>query len=242
AFSVIYKLLVGIIISFSAFLPETLKKFFKTVFAFFFVNFIFGGVMYFIEVTFNITNLMYINGTVYFDISVVFLVSMTLICYGLLLAGDYFFKKRASENMLYDVFLYFRNECVPLKAFYDTGNHLTDGLDSKPVIIVELKELLKFFSNSEIEFFMNDNLSGNVPQTIKSAFRVIPCSSVTGKGILKGFIPEKLEIISEDYKYETTFFVVAVSTENLQNSEYNCILNADIFERGKRVEKIKVSR
>ena len=74
-------------------------------------------------------------------------------------------------------------------------------------------------------------------KVLSGLFRAVP-----GKGILKGFIPEKLEIISEDYKYETTFFVVAVSTENLQNSEYNCILNADIFERGKRVEKIKVSR
>lgn len=240
--SVIYKILVGIAISYSAFVPNNRKLFFKTTFAFFLVNFIFGGVMYFVEVTLSINNLMYINGTVYFDISVLFLVSMTLICYGLLLVGDYFLKKRASENTLYDVVLYFRNEKVTLKALYDTGNHLTDGLDSKPVIFVELKEILNFFNGDEIELFMSDNLNSNVPANIKSAFRIIPCSSVTGSSIFKGFIPEKLEIITKDYKYETSFLVVAVSNGNLQNGEYSCILNADIFERGKRIDNVKVKR
>ncbi len=240
--SVIYKIIVGMIISYSAFVPGNKKLFFKTTLAFFLVNFIFGGVMYFVEITLNINNLMYINGTVYFDISVLFLVSMTLICYGLLLVGDYFLKRRASENTLYDVLLYFRGGCVTLKALYDTGNHLTDGLDSKPVIIVELKEVLKFFSSSETQFFMNNDLNGDVPTTIKSVFRIIPCSSVTGNSILKGFIPEKIEIISKDYKYETTFLVVAVSVGDLQNGEYNCILNADIFERGKRIDNVKANR
>lgn len=242
ALSIIYKILVGMIISYSAFVPNNRKLFLKTTLAFFLVNFIFGGVMYFVEITLNVNTLMYINGTVYFDISVLFLVSMTLICYGLLLIGDYFLKKRASENTLYDVMLYFRNECVALKALYDTGNHLTDGLDSKPVIIVELKEVLRFFSGSETEFFMDEDLTSHVPATIKTVFRIIPCSSVTGNSVLKGFIPEKIEIISKDYKYETTFLVVAVSNGDLQNGEYNCILNADIFERGKRIDNVKVKR
>ncbi len=242
ALSIVYKILVGIIISYSAFVPNNRKLFFKTTLAFFLVNFIFGGVMYFIEITLNINNILYINGTVYFDISVLFLVSMTLICYGLLLVGDYFLRKRASENTIYEVLLYFRNECVTLKALYDTGNHLTDGLDSKPVIIVELKEILRFFSTSETVFFMDDDLSSDVPATIKNVFRIIPCNSVTGSSILKGFIPEKIEIISKDYKYETTFLVVAVSNGDLQNGEYNCILNADIFERGKRIDNVKVKR
>jgi len=242
ALSIVYKILIGIIISYSAFVPNNRKLFFKTTLAFFLVNFIFGGVMYFIEITLNINNILYINGTVYFDISVLFLVSMTLICYGLLLVGDYFLRKRASENTIYEVLLYFRNECVTLKALYDTGNHLTDGLDSKPVIIVELKEILRFFSTSETVFFMDNDLSSDVPATIKNVFRIIPCSSVTGSSILKGFIPEKIEIISKDYKYETTFLVVAVSNGDLQNGEYNCILNADIFERGKRIDNVKVKR
>ena len=89
---------------------------------------------------------------------------------------------------------------------------------------------------------MSDNINYDVPATIKSAFRIIPCSSVTGSSIFKGFIPEKLEIITKDYKYETSFLVVAVSNENLQNGEYSCILNADIFERGKRIDNVKVKR
>ena len=68
------------------------------------MNFLFGGVMYFVELTFNPSNIFYMNGTVYFDISVLFLVSMTLICYGLLLVFDFFLKKRTSEKTLYKAY------------------------------------------------------------------------------------------------------------------------------------------
>ncbi|MBO5856667.1 MAG: sigma-E processing peptidase SpoIIGA, partial [Clostridia bacterium] len=54
--SVIYKIFVGMAISYSAFVPNNRKLFLKTTFAFFLVNFIFGGVMYFVEVTLNINN------------------------------------------------------------------------------------------------------------------------------------------------------------------------------------------
>ena len=96
--SVIFKIAGVIIISFSAFLPKNKKQFLKTTLAFLFVNFLFGGLLYFVELTFNPSNIFYVNGTVYFDISVLFLISMTLICYGFLLVFDFFLKKRASEK------------------------------------------------------------------------------------------------------------------------------------------------
>ena len=88
--SVLFKIMGVVIISCSAFLPKDKKQFIKTTLAFLFVNFLFGGLLYFVELSFNPSNIFYMNGTVYFDISVLFLVSMTLICYGLLLLFDFF--------------------------------------------------------------------------------------------------------------------------------------------------------
>jgi len=241
-FSVVYKLAVGCAISFIAFMPKNKKLFLKVTLAFFFVNFIFGGIMYFAEITFNMNSVMYMNGTVYFDISLLFLVSMTLICYGLLLLGDYILKRRASENTLYDVRLHFRNETVELKALYDTGNHLTDGVESKPVIIVELYALLKFFNCEEAEYLKSSSITAEVPDSLKSVLRIIPCSSVTGSSVLKAFVPSKIEIRNKESCYETSFLVVAVLNDSLSNGEYNCILNSDIFERGKRIDVSKVNK
>jgi len=238
--SVIFKIAGVIIISFSAFLPKNKKQFLKTTLAFLFVNFLFGGLLYFVELTFNPSNIFYVNGTVYFDISVLFLVSMTLISYGLLLVFDFFLKKRASEKTLYKVTLYFRNKSVKLDALYDTGNHLTDGIEGKPVIVTELNSMKEFFSRSEIEYFKSDSIVSEVPETLKSIVRIVPCSSINGNSLLKAFVAEKMIIESDTFKFKTDFFVVAVTNNALSLGEYNCLLNSDIFERGTKINEDKV--
>ena len=57
-----------------------------------------------------------------------------------------------------------------------------------------------------------------------------------------GFIPESLVIETEDFKYETESLVVGVTKTDLSSGEYNCILNCDIFERGKRINENKVNK
>ena len=238
--SVIFKIAGVIIISFSAFLPKNKKQFLKTTLAFLFVNFLFGGLLYFVELTFNPSNIFYVNGTVYFDISVLFLVSMTLISYGLLLVFDFFLKKRASEKTLYKITLYFRNKSVKLDALYDTGNHLTDGIEGKPVVVAELNSIKDFFSRSEIEFFKSDSIVSEVPETLKSIVRIVPCSSINGNSLLKAFVAEEMIIESDTFKFKTDFFVVAVTNNALSLGEYNCLLNSDIFERGTKINEDKV--
>ncbi len=239
-FSVLFKVFGVIIISFSAFLPESKKMFLKTTLAFLFVNFFFGGVMYFIEITFNPSNVFYMNGTVYFDISVLLLVSMTLVCYGLLLAFDFFLRKRSSEKTLYKATVCFRGKKIELNALYDTGNHLTDGIEGKPVVIAELNSIKEFFSSSEIEYFKSDSITSDVPATLKNIVRIVPCSSINGNSLLKAFIAEEMIIESEAFKFRTTFFVVAVTNNALSLGEYNCLLNSDIFERGTKINEDKV--
>jgi len=240
--SILFKVFGTIAISFVAFLPRTKKMIFKTALGFLIVNIIFGGFIYLIEITFKINSIYYINGVVYFDISVLFLVAMTLICYGVLLITDYFLKRRTSLNTLYKATLYFKGESVSMTALYDTGNYLVDGIEGKPVIIAELSSLMSFFDNNELDFFKKESLDVSVPDSLKKFFRVIPCSSINGSSVLMGFIPESLVIETEDFKYVTESLVVAVTKNDLSSGEYNCILNCDIFERGKRINENKVNK
>lgn len=196
--------------------------------------------MYFVELTFNPSNIFYINGTVYFDISVLFLVAMTLICYGLLLVFDFFLRKRSAEKTLYKATIYFRNKSITLKALYDTGNHLTDGIEGKPVVIAELNSVKEFFSPVEIDYFKNNSITSEVPSEIKSVLRIVPCSSINGDSLLKAFVPENIVIESDSFKFQTEFFVVAVTNNSLSLGEYNCILNSQIFERGTKINEDKI--
>lgn len=240
--SVAYKIAVALVISFLAFLPKSKKMLFKTTLAFFLVNFIFGGVMYFVEISFHVNDVMYINGTVYFDVSLLFLVSMTLICYGLLLVGDYFLKRRASASTVYEVQIFYRNGSVSVKALYDTGNHLADGLTGKTVNVIELNAMAPLFSAEEYEFFEKSSITSAVPESLKKELRIVPCSGVTGNGVMKGIAPQRLVIKNKDIEIEVTETILAICNKSLAENEYTCILNAEIFERGKRINDKKVKR
>jgi len=115
-------------------------------------------------------------------------------------------------------------------------------VESKPVIIVELYALLKFFNCEEAEYLKSSSITAEVLDSLKSVLRIIPCSSVTGSSVLKAFVPSKIEIRNKESCYETSFLVVAVLNDSLSNGEYNCILNSDIFERGKRIDVSKVNK
>lgn len=241
-FSVFYKLLLALVISFFTFLPKDKKLLFKASFSFFLVSFIFGGVMYFVEITFNLNNVLYINGTVYFDVSIFFLVSMTLICYGLLLLGDYVLKRRASSNTLYEVTVSFKGKKVSVNALYDTGNHLSDALTGKTVNVIELEKAAVLFSAEEYEFFENPSLALTVPETLCKDFKIIPCNALTGEGVMKGFVPQRVVVKNKSINFEIENTVFAVCNKSLSQNEYNCILNSEIFERGRIITDEKFER
>ncbi len=239
--SIFYKIAVGVLVTVFAFHPENKKIFFKVLSTFLLVSFLFGGIMYFFEITFSPNKVFFINGTVYFDISVLFLVSATLIIYGLLVLFDYFFKKKTVEKTTFTATIFFRDEEVTVKALYDTGNFLTDGLEGKPVNIAFIDSIAALFTFNEIKFLKFGKITDEVPETLKKYLRVIPCSAVTGETVLFAIVPEKIIIKNDKFQYITDFSVLAVTNKNTADGEFNCILNSDIFERGKtiNVEKIK---
>ena len=91
-----------------------------------------------------------------------------------------------------------------------------------------------------IEYFKSDSIVSEVPETLKSIVRIVPCSSINGSSLLKAFVAEEMIIESDTFKFKTDFFVVAVTNNALSLGEYNCLLNSDIFERGTKINEDKV--
>ena len=82
------KLLFGAAIVAIAFLPKKLGLFLKEYAAFLAVSFVFGGIMLFFEYVLHPKKMVFINGTLYFDVSVTFIAVMSLVCYGAVIAVD----------------------------------------------------------------------------------------------------------------------------------------------------------
>lgn len=227
--SVIYKLLVAGLITGVGFLPRSIKGFLKVFFTFFAISFLFGGIMYAIEITFNPKNILYMNGTVYFDMSVTYLVGSVLLIYGAFTVVNFLLTKHAVKDKIYEVKISFRNTEVILRGFADTGNNLKYGVSARPVIIGEISALAPLFSFEELKV-LKSGMYENIPDTLVGKLHLVPCETVSGDSFLPAVIPEKVEIKSGNKKTDSLKFCLALSNKRLSDGEYNVILHSSIID------------
>jgi stage II sporulation protein GA (sporulation sigma-E factor processing peptidase) len=232
------KLLTAAVIVAVSFLPRSIRGFIKLYSGFFTVSVIFGGVMYFLEITINPEKIMYYNGTVYFDMSLAYLVGSVLVIYGLFLLVQYFLDKKVSSENLCEVKIFFRNSAVSLLSIIDTGNNLTDGLTGRPVVVAELSAVAPLFDFSELDFLKKGNYE-NIPEALKKYIRVVPCGAVTGDGLLLAFIPEKVEVKTKTRVYINDYCVIAVLNKQLSEGEYKALLNEKILQNSREEKRIE---
>lgn len=232
------KLLTAAVIVAVSFLPRSIRGFIKLYSGFLTVSVIFGGVMYFLEITINPEKIMYYNGTVYFDMSLAYLVGSVLVIYGLFLIVQYFLDKKVSSENLCEVKIFFRNSAVSLLSIIDTGNNLTDGLTGRPVVVAELSAVAPLFDFSELDFLKKGNYE-NIPEALKKYIRMVPCGAVTGEGILLGFIPEKIEVKTKTRVYINDYCVIAVLNKHLSEGEYKALLNEKILQNSREEKRIE---
>lgn len=147
--------------------------FLKRVCAFYVISFLFGGIMIGIYQMFKPKGMVILNNTVYFHISPVILVILTLICYFILYAIKRILNSRSKDYRVFSVQVLYDKETVCFKAKLDTGCSLTEPFSGAPVIIAE-KEL---FDHVKIP---------------DEKMRIIPFKSMGGEGTLRGFKAEKV--------------------------------------------------
>lgn len=235
-FSFLYKIIIGVVIVGIAFLPKTQKIFIKELLAFFGISVLFGGAIFALEITLHPKNIMFYNGTIYFDMSITYLVASVLVIYGGFLLADYLITKHNNKSGKCQLEITYNGTSVNMTAFIDTGNTLTDGMTGKPVIIAEMSAVSPLFSREEIMFFKNDNFK-NIPESLNKNFRLIPCKTVTGDSLLKAFMPTFVKIKDGKNSYINNFCTVALTEKDLSQGEYKALLNRAIFENVKE-EKI----
>ena len=231
-FSSLYKIITGGVIVGIAFLPGNLKIFIKEFLAFIGVSLLFGGSMYALEITLHPKNIMFYNGTVYFDMSIAYLVASVLVIYGIFLLADYLITKHNTRGGKFQLEIEYNNKSVSMTAFADTGNTLSDGMTGKPVIIAELSAVSPLFSRNELQFFKSDSFE-DVPDSLKKSVRLIPCKTVTEDSLLKAFLPTSVKIKDGTSSYRNNFCTVALTEKELSQGEYRALLNNTIFQNVK---------
>ena len=227
--SLFIKLLMSITIILIAYGFINTRSFVKSIVTFYFINFIFGGIIFCIWYFISPKGIFIKNGIVYFDISPTFLILSTVVIYFSIRIYQYFLGENDLHNSFCDLEILNNGKIVKLFAKVDTGNSLKEPFSNKSVIVAEygsLKDILP----PEVKNYIQDNVEDWTAKGKKtSLLRVIPYSTVSGEGLLPAFTPEKVTIKYKNKTYIKETFL-AISKRNLFLGDYKALVPPDLID------------
>lgn len=174
----------------------------KQILCFYVASFLFSGLMSVVSNLIKTTSLIVRNGVVYYNLSAILLVTFAVITY-LTITLICRYLKRNNEPTC-KLLISQDNIKLQVIALIDSGNRLQEPFSEKWVMLLD-SQYEKLFSNA------------NSPK------RVIPYSTIGGEGVLYGFCPESIKIISTGEKLD---MYIAFSPRPIKNG-YNAIISAE---------------
>lgn len=213
------RLLCSTLICMLVYFNRNIRMLIKCIFAFYCVNFLFGGVVYLANNLLKTDVIDYKNGVCYFQISLLSLAIYTIVAYAAVSVFDYLFKRRCQKSELSQVTVEMNGREAMLTAFLDTGNKLVDVLTGLPVMVCELNALegflpAKLYSYLEVK-------GANIEEMPCKGIRVIPLRVVSGETSLMAFKPQGVKVL--DQKRD---MLIAVTDKALSDGSYNAIIPA----------------
>lgn len=227
------RIFASVLIVLSTFGFINMRKFLRCFFTFFAVSMGFGGIMLFLWVTVAPEGMIYNNGTVYFDISLVTLAISTVVCFALVSLIAFFVERKAPKTSTATVIIGMDGACVKLNALIDTGNSLRESFSGYPVAVAEKSEIQKILPDC-----VSDYLNGNAEQTTAENFRLIVHTTVAGTGLMPAFKPDYVEIKTAAKSIRTDKVYIGVTKNNIAAGEYGIILNPALLDGEKTYAEI----
>ena len=224
-------LLSALAMALAAFSPCKRQLILKAALVFYLFSFLFAGFFMLVYTAFPAGRVALRNGLVYFDISPVSLFLCTLAAY---LATSLFRRIFASADhrTMYQSFLV-THQGVRVKLFAkaDTGNGLREPFSGLPVLIAE-EEILRPLLPEQIRRYLSDlknagdnGGSADIPVP-ENALRLVPFSSMGGRGILPAFRPDRIVTARENQPVNC---YLAVFPGKLSAGQFNALFHPEIL-------------
>lgn len=195
------------IIIFAAFGKCNIKTYVKRVAVYFSFSFSFCGIMIFVFSVFKPKGMEIYNNVVYFNISPVLLIILTLVCYYILK-----FIKRMTNGVngvqTYNIEIDYDNSHFLFCAKADSGCTVKEPFSGNSVIVAE-KCIFEKISFDETKL------------------RVIPFESLGGTGIIKGFKPQKIIVDGKEIANDIYIGIC----ENVLSGDIKALIPTEITDK-----------
>jgi len=205
------------------------RLFFKTLLCFYTVSFSFSGIMYAIWYCAAPRGMIWRNGTVYFNLSPLLLIVLTVVCYLILTLLQKLVGRREVSGRFFAVELTVEGRTVSFRAMLDTGNSLVEQLSGAPVLVAEYDAVQPLIPEALRPVYAQGRVEqvGLLEQcSWQKRFRLVPFSGVGAKSLLPAFLPDKATISGEEC--ETA--CVAVCRQKLSAGIYRALIPPTLAE------------
>lgn len=221
--NLLLKLVISSVIILLTFGYHNIKAFIKNISLFYFISFCFCGAMLFIWFIFTPRGMVVKNSVVYFNISPIVMIITTIFCYLVIRFISKITEKQSCKMEICKIKLINNDRYCEFYGKIDTGNTLCEPFSQTPVIVVN-ENAVKEIAEEEFEKLLN---LSEPESTLKNKYRLIPFTSVGGKGLLPAFVPREV-YINNTYCRKKVY--VAVCKNNILNGEIKAMINPEIIE------------
>ena len=158
------------------------KRLFMNTSAFFAANFVLAGTVYGVYSLLKPKFMHFRNGSFYIDFSLLILIMTTAALYFALRLIRLITDKAPAGS--YRVYVRAGKKILNLSGLADTGNILVDYFTGSPVIICS-EESYPVLTGRELDL-----------SVLPKGFRLLPCTAVSGSGLIPVFRPDEVQISS----------------------------------------------
>ncbi len=214
------RLLFAAAIVFSGFGFGSFKRFLRLLAVFFAVTFGFGGAMLALYTYIAPPGMVVNGGVVYFDVSPILLILGTAAAYGVLLTFRRVTAKSAPEARRVGVTISLPGVTLRLNAMIDTGHSLRDPFTGEPVVLIDAAAAKSLFGA--------DVPSPDVlPDTLRARFRLIPCSTAGGDGLLPAI---RCDSVVPDGGKPRRNVTVAAASKKTFGDDFSAVIAPELYE------------
>ena len=177
--------------------------------------------------------MLYRNGAVYFDVSLLTFVVFACACYAIVRGLVALLRRRHPGANLCQATIQILGRSITLPALYDSGNRLTDGFTGAPVAVAEYAALQSFLPEQLRPFFRDECGLVDIPQEHewRPRLRQIPFHALGREGLLPAFRADQVIVKTKQTTQPTPNAIVAITPDSLSDGSYSLLLQASMLEK-----------
>ncbi len=210
--SLLIKFVMAATIVLAAYPFRGLKQFLRELASFYIISFAFAGFMLALWYFIAPQGMIIKNSVVYFNISPLLLIVLTVVCYLIIRLIHRLTGRQAPEDIFCKIKIDYNGESVSCFAKVDTGNSLAEPFSNYPVAVVN-----------------EENIASMVPEETSGKIRLVPYQAVSGGGLLPAFKPDLLTVICGKKQIEIHNVYIAVTKTRF--GEFSALLNPDLLQK-----------